>query len=266
MMTSTPEQVQTSASVEFQGVTFGYESSRRNLAVFREFDLRVERGEFVSIVGLSGCGKSTLLRLAAGLLTPSAGNVLVAGSLVTKPTRNVGLVFQNDTLLPWRTARKNVKLGIEDVLSRREADERADAALERVGLSDWGDHHPHQLSGGMRQRINLARAMAMDPPVLLMDEPFSALDAQTRENQQRELLVTWHAYKKSVLFVTHQIDEAIFLADRVVCLGPAPSGVVGIVDVNLSRPRDIGVKRSAPFNDLYTQVHTHIHSEDGDNG
>jgi NitT/TauT family transport system ATP-binding protein len=211
-------------------------------------DLSVAPGEFVAVVGPSGCGKTTLLLIVAGLLRPGRGQVLVDGQAVTEPARDRAMVFQDPALLPWRTALGNVAYGLECLgVARREAGERARDWLAQVGLDGFGEHYPHELSGGMRQRVNLARALAVGPDVLLLDEPFASLDALTRERLQADLLAIWDRTGSTVLFVTHDIDEAVRLADRVAVLTPRPGRVRAAVPVDLSRPRGVEVRHTPPF-------------------
>ncbi len=202
--------------------------------------LTVSDGELVSIVGPSGCGKSTMLNVIARLLPPAAGSVRVAGMEGNGASAKIGYMFQKDTLLPWATALDNVYLPM-DVQGARDS-RRAAALMEMVGLGGFEHHYPRQLSGGMRKRVQLARLLAQDPEVLLMDEPFGALDAQTREVMQEELLRIWQQDKKTVVFVTHSISESIFLADRIVVMATRPGTIKEIVDVALPHPRD----RSGP--------------------
>jgi NitT/TauT family transport system ATP-binding protein len=219
-----------------------------DLEVLREIDAAVERGEFIALVGPSGCGKTTLLRIVAGLEPASAGDVLLDGRAVRRPGSDRGFVFQSDNLLPWRTVFANAILGPE-VAGRAGAAERnrTSKLLRLVGLEGFEHYFPRQLSGGMRQRVNLARALAIDPDILLMDEPFSALDAQTREIMQTELMRIWEEGRKTVLFVTHQIDEAVFLSDRVLVLGRRPGRIRETVAIALPRPRALAIKRTAEF-------------------
>ena len=218
------------------------------LEALRAIELAVAHGEFVSLVGPSGCGKTTFLRIVAGLEQASAGRVLIDGKQVTRPGSDRGFVFQSDSLLPWRTVLGNAMIGPE-VAGRADtaARQRTLELLKLVGLEGFESYHPRQLSGGMRQRVNLARALAIDPDILLMDEPFSALDAQTREIMQTELLRIWEQGRKTVLFVTHQIDEAVFLSDRVLVFARRPGRVQDSVDITLPRPRDLAIKRTPEF-------------------
>ncbi|MEQ3549470.1 ABC transporter ATP-binding protein [Pseudonocardia nematodicida] len=215
--------------------------------VLTGIDLDVRAGEFVCIVGASGSGKTTLLRSMAGLI-PALGTIAVDGTPIDGPSPASSFVFQSDALLPWRTVAANVALGLEvRGVGKAERTDRVGEALATVRLSDWADSFPRQLSGGMRQRVNIARALAQEPSILLMDEPFAALDAQTRELMQDELATLSSTHGWTVLFVTHQIDEAVFLGDRVVVLGASPGRVREIVDVELDRPRHVDDKRTAGF-------------------
>jgi NitT/TauT family transport system ATP-binding protein len=216
--------------------------------VLDDVDLAVEAGEFVTIVGASGSGKTTLLRAIDGLQPTSAGKVVLDGRVITGPGRERGFVFQNDCLLPWRTIQDNVAFGLEvQGVPSRTARSRAVDMLRFAGLAGCELQYPAELSGGMRQRVNLARALAIDPEVLLMDEPFGALDAQTKEVLQMELLKIWQKQRKTVLFVTHQLDEAVYLADRVVVLSSNPGRIRAVITVDLPRPRPLDIKRTPEF-------------------
>jgi NitT/TauT family transport system ATP-binding protein len=219
-----------------------------DLEVLRSIDLQIERGAFISVVGPSGCGKTTFLRIVAGLEASTSGQVLLDGRAVHRPGGDRGFVFQSDNLLPWRTVISNAMIGPE-VAGKNGAAERRRTLdlLKLVGLAGFEDYYPRQLSGGMRQRVNLARALAIDPEILLMDEPFSALDAQTREIMQTELMRIWEQGRKTVLFVTHQIDEAVFLSDRVLVFARRPGRLQEIVDIDLPRPRALSLKRTPVF-------------------
>jgi NitT/TauT family transport system ATP-binding protein len=226
-----------------------------DLEALRGIDLAVERGEFISVVGPSGCGKTTFLRIIAGLETATAGEVLLDGRAARKPGGDRGFVFQNDNLLPWRTVFANAMIGREVAGQTGPAQRRqAMALLKLVGLEGFEHYYPRQLSGGMRQRVNLARALAIDPEILLMDEPFSALDAQTREIMQTELLRIWEEGRKTVLFVTHQIDEAVFLSDRVLVFARRPGRVQAEIKIPLRRPRTLAIKRTPEFVSLVDRI------------
>jgi NitT/TauT family transport system ATP-binding protein len=218
------------------------------LEALRDLDLDVERGGFVSVVGPSGCGKTTFLRIVAGLEPATAGEVRLDGGVVRGPAGDRGFVFQADNLLPWRTVLANAMIGPE-VAGRSGQGERRRTLdlLKLVGLEGFERYYPRQLSGGMRQRVNLARALAIDPQILLMDEPFSALDAQTREIMQTELMRIWEEGRKTVLFVTHQIDEAVFLSDRVLVFARRPGRLQESVRIDLPRPRSLAIKRTPDF-------------------
>lgn len=218
------------------------------LEVLRDINLEMYAGEFVSIVGASGCGKTTFLRILDGLIAPSEGQILLDGKDVTRPGPDRGFVFQSDCLMPWRNVLDNVIFGPEiQGKPKKEAIERARKLIQLVGLSGFEQTYPHELSGGMRQRVNLARALTVDPDVLLMDEPFAALDAQTREIMQRELLRIWNEARKTVIFITHQIDEAVYLSDRVFVFSARPGRVRECVRIDLPRPRSLDIKRTAAF-------------------
>jgi NitT/TauT family transport system ATP-binding protein len=219
--------------------------------------LDVADGEFVAIVGPTGCGKSTLLNVAAGLLTPSAGRCAIFGRELSGINRQSGYLFQSDALMPWKTALENVAISLEVNGTRRtEARERARAWLARVGLSAFGDRYPHQLSGGQRKRVALAQVLILDPKILLMDEPFGPLDAQTRTLMGELLLDLWSRDRKAVMFVTHDLDEAISLADRVVVMAAGPeSRIIGRFDVGLERPRDPAeIRHTAEFAAMHKEI------------
>jgi NitT/TauT family transport system ATP-binding protein len=219
--------------------------------------LSVAAGEFVSVVGPTGCGKSTLLNLAAGLLQPSAGAVRVFGTILAGLNRRAGYMFQGEALLPWRTARANVMAGLQfHGRPVAEAARTADDWLQRVGLGAFADRYPHQLSGGMRKRCALAQTLALEPDILLMDEPFSALDVQTRQLMENEVLALWAARRKAVLFITHDLDEAIAMSDRVVVLSAGPAArPLGEFTIDLPRPRDVAEVRGVPrFVELHRAI------------
>ena len=218
------------------------------LRALQDISVVVERGEFIAVVGPSGCGKTTFLRIVAGLEPASSGDVRLDGRAISGPGADRGFVFQTDNLLPWRTVFANAIIGREVAGRVGPAErQRTQELLKLVGLDGFENYHPRQLSGGMRQRVNLARALAIDPQILLMDEPFSSLDAQTREIMQTELMRIWEAGRKTVLFVTHQIDEAVFLADRVLVFARRPGRLRESVAVELARPRTLATKRTAEF-------------------
>ncbi|MBU2497525.1 MAG: ABC transporter ATP-binding protein [Proteobacteria bacterium] len=237
------------------------------------FELQVQKGEFITIVGPSGCGKSTMLLVVDGLIRPSAGRLSIDGKPVTGPGTDRALVFQEFALLPWRNVERNVMLGLE--LQRKYSTSRmkemAGKYIQMVGLQGFARHHPHQLSGGMRQRVGLARALAVNPEILLMDEPFAALDAQTREIMSEELLRIWEKDKKTVLFVTHSIEESVYLADKVVVMKGQPGKVKEIIPVDLPRPRDLSIKDDPHFvklrrhiwNLLVEEVHWQVDGGEG---
>lgn len=223
----------------------------------QDIDLKVEPGRFVSIVGPTGSGKSTILHMAAGLLEPTSGSVGSYGSPVKGVNRRAAYMFQQDALLPWKTVIDNVSLGLTMAgVPKPEANDRARGWLEKVGLKNFADRYPHQLSGGMRKRTSLAQAWIVDPDILLMDEPFSALDVQTRQIMENELLALWQESGKAVVFITHDLDEAIALSDEVVILGAGPgSTVVGAYDISIPRPRDLLEIRDDPqFVDLHREI------------
>lgn len=226
-----------SSFISFENVSLTYPGGTEAL---RNGSFNVGRGEFVALVGPSGSGKSSLLRLAGGLIVPSEGRVLLAGKPVTQPHAQAGYVFQDPVLLPWRDALANVALPLEvQGVSRAEREARAMTLLEQQGLAEFAKAYPDELSGGMQQKVAIARALAYDPNILLMDEPFSALDAISRELLNMELLRIWSECGKTILFVTHTISEAVFLADRVVILGPRPGHIIGEIKIDLPRPRTL---------------------------
>jgi NitT/TauT family transport system ATP-binding protein len=230
--------------------------SQRYTAV-RDVTLSVGAGEFVSVVGPTGCGKSTLLNVGAGLLQPSSGRVEVFGQPLVGINARAGYMFQAESLMPWRTALGNVVAGLEfRGVAMETAREQAEAWLRRVGLGGFGDRYPHQLSGGMRKRVSLAQTLALDPDIILMDEPFSALDIQTRQLMENEVLDLWQSKKKAVLFITHDLDEAIAMSDRVVVLSAGPgSHPIGEFNIDLERPRDVAEVRATPrFIELHQAI------------
>jgi len=236
-----------------------YRSPQGQIEALNDVAFQVAPQEFLCLVGPSGCGKSTLLRLMAGLLQPTRGQVRLNGQPLTGPRRQVGIVFQKANLMPWRSVRDNVVLPLELAgVPRSEALRRADALIELVGLAGFERTRPRNLSGGMEQRVAIARALVHDPEILLLDEPFGALDAMTRERMSTELLRIWEASHKTVVMVTHNIQEAVFLADRVLVLGPRPGRIRATFDIPLPRPRDVAVQYTLLFGELAGQVRAAI--------
>ena len=243
--------------ITLNGISKIFTTRRGDVHALDDVSLSIHRKEFVCLLGPSGCGKSTILTLIAGLAKPSAGSVTVDGRSVEAARRNhrIGLVFQDAVLLPWRTASENVSLPLEVLkIPRQERDNRIKAALALVGLTGFERRFPHELSGGMRQRLGIARALSFDPQVLLMDEPFGALDAITRDNMSIELLRIWEHRQKTVVFVTHSISEAVYLSDRVVVMTPRPGRIAGIVENLLPRPRPLRIRDSSEFIALSRQL------------
>ncbi|CAN5119608.1 ABC transporter ATP-binding protein [soil metagenome] len=233
------------------------ESPEQRYTAVQDVTLDIAAGEFVSVVGPTGCGKSTLLNVAAGLLKPSEGTVTVFGEPLTDINRRAGYMFQSEALMPWRSARDNVLAGLQfRGMEGSEAGRIADDWLRRVGLDGFGDRYPHQMSGGMRKRASLAQTLVLDPDIILMDEPFSALDIQTRQLMENEVLDLWAAKRKAVLFITHDLDEAIALSDRVVIMSAGPgSRPIGEFAIDLERPRDVAEVRVTPrFIELHKAI------------
>ena len=224
-------------NIKHVGKTFENKQEQTTYTVFEDIDLHVKSGEFVSLLGPSGCGKSTLLNIIAGLDQASSGSVLVGSKEVKGPGVDRGVVFQEAALMPWMTVLDNVMFGIKKRYSKEEARKKAIDYLKLVHLSKFIDSYPHELSGGMKQRVSIARALAMDPEVLLMDEPFGALDEQTRSMLHKEVQYIWEQTGKTIIFVTHNIRESILLSDRIVLMGVRPGGIINIFDVPLPRPR-----------------------------
>lgn len=246
--------------VEVQRVSKTFQKAVKNkpmeVKALAEVDFSIRENEFVSIIGPSGCGKTTLLRIIDGLIPCDGGQVIINGKKVTAPGPDRAVVFQSFALLPWRTVLANVEFSLElRHVPKEERTRIARTYLERVGLSEFEDHFPHELSGGMQQRAGLARALAVNPLILLMDEPFGSVDAQTRQLLQEELLELWQREKKTVIFVTHSMDEAVYLSDRVVIMTPRPGRVAEILNVPLPRPRtDNDVRRSREFVELTNYI------------
>ena len=247
---------------------YWFEREAREIPALVDVSLAVQDGEFVAVVGPSGCGKTSLMNIVAGLLPYEEGDVSIDGKRVNGPGTDRAVVFQHSSLLPWRTIAGNVRYGMEmqrrfDKATMRE---RTDSFVKLVGLSGFENHYPSELSGGMQQRVNLARALAADPVVLLMDEPFAALDAQTREFMQAELLKIWTKAQKTVLFITHQINEAVYLADRVIVMSARPGRVKGTFDIPFPRPRGLELKRDPKFLELEDSIWKLIEEEAGNLG
>ena len=245
------------SSVQVSGVSKQYASEQGTVQALADVNFGVDSGELVCIVGPSGCGKTTLFRILAGLEPATRGEVTLNGTAVTEPTPNMGIVFQEYHLFPWRTVRGNIAFGLEKAvgLDGTDREQRVQQLVDLVGLAGFEDSYPKSLSGGMKQRVALARALAIDPALLLMDEPFGAVDAQTRERLQAELLAIWGETGKTILFVTHDVEEAVTLADRVVVMGKNPGQINEIVSIDLARPRSRG---DAAFGDYSEQVRSLI--------
>ena len=237
-------------------VTFK-DNSGNDVKALTGVNLDIYKGEFISLLGPSGCGKTTLLRSIADLQEPTDGTISISGQTPKelRQQQKFGFVFQQPVLFDWRTVKKNVELPLE-IMYQSKADraKRADEMLEMVGLKDFANHFPKQLSGGMQQRVNIARAFGIRPEILLMDEPFSALDEFTKEKLYEDLLRIWRQTNKTIIFVTHNIQEAVFLSDRICVLSPHPGRLSAIVDVDLPRPRTLDMKESAHFNELVLKV------------
>ncbi|MFZ4808875.1 MAG: ABC transporter ATP-binding protein [Hyphomicrobiaceae bacterium] len=241
------------------GVAKTYASPRGDVTALTDIDLDIRRGEFVSVLGPSGCGKSTLLKCVAGLETVSRGSIHVGGARLSGPPGGLGVVFQRDVLLDWRTILDNVLLSIEFMgLPRARYRTRARELLARFGLAGFEDRHPWELSGGMRQRASICRALLSDPELLLMDEPFGALDAMTRDDLNVELTRIWQDQRKTVLFITHSITEAIYLSDRVVLMSQGPGRIFDVVDVDLARPRPLAIRETPEFGSYVQRIRRHF--------
>jgi NitT/TauT family transport system ATP-binding protein len=250
--------------IEARGLSKQFYRADTSMDALSDVNLQIQPGEFVAVLGASGCGKTTLLRIVDGLEEATGGQLLIDGKPAAGTGSNRGFVFQQDNLFPWRTVLRNVMLGLElQGRSRAETGSEARRYIDLVGLAGFEKHYPHELSGGMRQRVNLARAFTISPDILLMDEPFAALDAQTREVMQAELLRIWShaAGSRTVMFVTHQIDEAIFLADRIVVMTARPGRIKEIIKVPFERPRDLHIKRTAEFGEIYDSIWKSIEQE-----
>ena len=242
--------------IQAKNITLTFKSKNRDpVTALSDFSLEVGKGEFVSIVGPSGCGKSTFLNILLGLIKPDSGEIQLSGTRITGPGQERAMVFQEFGLLPWRTVTANVELGLElKGIPAAQRAERATELIKLVGLKDFASHYPHELSGGMKQRVGLARALATEPEVLLMDEPFAALDAQTRDLMQMELLQIWEHTQKTVLFVTHSIEEAAYLSDRVIVMTARPGRTKDVLKIDLPRPRDYEMRLTPEFNEIKLRI------------
>lgn len=258
-LASTSNKDDSDVQLAIDGLKVVYQSRRGPLPAVDNLSFTVRRKEFVAVLGPSGCGKSTLLRIVTGLLSPSAGTVTLDGTPIVGPRPDVGIVFQQPVLLPWKTILENVLVPIRALRQPvKQYTEKAKELLRLVGLQDFADHYPHELSGGMQQRVGIARGLIHDPSMLLMDEPFAALDAMTREQMMAELQSIWMETDKAVLFITHSIPEAVFLADRVLVFSERPARVVDDIRIDLPRPRDHAVMADPAFNDLCAHLRTHF--------
>lgn len=245
----------------FEGVEKTYAGARQDIQALAPIDLTVADGELVCVLGPSGCGKTTLLKIAAGLLTPSRGRVSVRGNEVRASARQIGVVFQEPVLLPWRSVLSNVLIPAEVLrLPRKAARERALDLLRIVGLEGFEQQRPAELSGGMQQRVSMARALVHDPALVLMDEPFGALDAMTREQMQLELLRIWTRLRKTILMITHSVSEAILLSDRVVVMSPRPGRIADVLTIDLPRPRTLDLVNTEAFGAYVQTARTHLKS------
>ena len=252
----------TAVALEVEGLKKSYARNGRSLDILDLAGFSVREGEFVSVIGPSGCGKSTFLHILGGFIKPDRGAIRVYGSEVHEPGPDRGMMFQEFALFPWRTVAGNVAWALEvQGVPREKIDATVEKQLAMIDLAEFRNHYPAELSGGMKQRVALARVLAFDPKVLLMDEPFGALDAQTREAMQEELTRLWERTGKTIVFVTHDIEEAIYLADRVVVLSARPARIKEEVKIALPRPRDITVKKSMEYHEYRNHVWDLIRSE-----
>lgn len=251
--------LQQQPALQLQQVSLTYATRRGAIEAIKAVDLSIAPGEFVAVLGPSGCGKSTMLKLAAGLLQASAGQINVAGQAISGPSRSSGVVFQKPNLLPWKTVLANVLLPAQTLgLPLAPARARAIELLELVGLAGFANDYPFELSGGMQQRVGIARMLLHDPALLLMDEPFAALDALSRESLTLELQRIWSSYRKSALFITHSIQEAVFLADRVLVMSPRPGAIIEELSIPLPRPRTLDTLHDREFADICHHLRRHF--------
>ncbi len=257
---SVPAESKTSIKIQARDVRMDFaieddKGRRQQISALQDFNLDIREGEFFTILGPSGCGKSTFLNVLAGLAHKTSGSITIDGRPAEGINLHQGVVFQGYALFPWRTVLQNIEMGLEiRKVPKRERKETAEHFLDLVGLSGFANRYPHELSGGMRQRVAIARALAYSPDLLLMDEPFAALDAQTREILQAELLRIWEAHKKTIVFITHSLDEAIYLSDRIAVMTHRPGRIKSILDVPLARPRPAEIRHSSQFVQLREQA------------
>lgn len=243
--------------IEINNVSMHYQTGTSEVLALKDVTVDIKKGEFISLLGPSGCGKTTLLRIMADLIQPTKGTIKISGSSAkdARLAQKYGIVFQSPVLYDWRKVKKNITLPLEIMkVDKKEQERRADKLLELVGLSKFKDKYPWQLSGGMQQRVAIARALAMEPEILLMDEPFSALDEFSRERLNEELLSIWSKVRNTVVFVTHSIPEAIFLSDRVFVLSPHPGRLSKVIDIPLPRPRTPEMRESPEFYEMITEI------------
>lgn len=243
--------------IKIDGVSKVFSNSGNDVTALKKVNIDIQKGEFISLLGPSGCGKTTLLRMIADLLEPTNGELQIEGKTPREARlqRKYGMVFQSPVLYEWRTIRKNIELPLEIMkVKKEERKERSDKMLELVGLTEFADSYPHQLSGGMQQRVGIARALAIKPEILLMDEPFSALDEFTREKLHEDLLRIWRKTNKTIVFVTHNISESVYLSDRVCVLSPHPGRLSAVIDIDLPRPRTEEMRHSAELAELVAKV------------
>lgn len=241
--------------LQLKNVSKSYRHGSHENIVLKNINLEVKEGRFISIVGPSGCGKTTLLKIIEGLIFPDSGEVLIDGKISNAPSRKKGLVFQDLALFPWLTAKENVRFALESLsFSKQEIGKLSKNYLELVGLKGFENHYMSQLSGGMQQRVALARVLAYNPEILLMDEPFASLDAITRGQLQKEILRIWRKTKKTIVFVTHNIEEAIFLSQKVIVISKDPGTIKKTIDINLPKERDLEMKTSPGFNLIRREI------------
>lgn len=250
------------AKIEIAGLSKIFKGRNGDVVALQNTDLTIRQNEFVCVVGPSGCGKTTLLNIIGGLEKASSGSVKVDGKEVTGPGKERGVVFQQYALFPWKTVLKNVEFGLKlRGLGKQERKEKAESYLEMVGLKDFAHSYPKELSGGMKQRVAIARAYAVQPEVLLMDEPFGALDAQTRAQLQEDLLRTWQKEKKTCFFITHDVEEAVILAQRVIIMSARPGRIKEMIDVDIPYPRDQATKLDSRFVEIKNEIWSKVYKE-----